>query len=833
MFERSAALYRYWGKTGSSNSRTPWHLAAHHGWDAGAVASEWLVADDAMLGAFARLANRPARECLGWACLLVALHDLGKFDVRFQLKEKDVALRLNPELLNAAGGLSYDHAAGTKRYARSWFAERGVQYGEMATDVVDAIAAHHGSLPLGQLRPPPASPATVALDAEARCAFASASALLFLGRVPARESAPDIAFLLRGFCSVCDWIASNEEYFAFVPYPMESPAAYLDEARKKARSALEKAGVLRPIRRVTEWGDLFPPDIAPRGIQRDLAQWRPAAGLTIVEAPTGTGKTEAALWHATRLVSAGFADTILFALPTQASANAIHERLAPYVTKLFGDHATAMLAHGKAWLNPFFCGIRSKGAQWLFESRKRSFLAPVGVCTIDQVLMSVLPLRHSFVRAFGVARSVLVIDEAHAYDTYMNGLLDVLLKKLREAGSSVIILSATLPKKRRAELAALWGSGAVDAADYPLVTQLTSGPPVHIRSVAETGRIVRIERETTPEGYPSDGARARIVDALAHGAAIGVVCNLVDHAQRMARDLRAMSVEVDLFHSRYRFRDRMYREAWILDTYGPKRMPGPGRVLVGTQVIEQSLDLDFDWMVTQLCPVDLLFQRLGRLHRHERARPPGMESPRALVVIPEEREFAGHGAIYRQLRVLWRTKRLVDEHQTIEFPEAYRSWIEAVYAEAAAHDDPDWVTTLHEKWTNGDYVSHLKAITVAMSDINPWPDTDERAAKLTREGEPALSVILYTLAEGRRHTIDGDPFKGESDPEFHEQRTKEVIPVPDSWRHANFLPTHEDGYYYVRVREVAPGVWEDDHTPPRLRYTRENGLERLDRESSS
>ena len=208
--------------------------------------------------------------------------------------------------------------------------------------------------------------------------------------------------------------------------------------------------------------------------------------LTIIEAPTGTGKTEAALTYAWKLVSAGLADSIIFALPTQATANAMFERLEKMAGVVFADSPNLLLAHGFAQFNEKFTELKKRSrpadgeeqdgwvkcSEWLSESRKRVFLGQIGVCTIDQVLISVLPVRHRFVRSFGVGRSVLIVDEVHAYDAYMYGLLEEVLRQQRASGSSAILLSATLPEAQKQKLFSAWGAESEEEkfAPYPLIS---------------------------------------------------------------------------------------------------------------------------------------------------------------------------------------------------------------------------------------------------------------------------------------------------------------------------------------------------------------------------
>jgi CRISPR-associated endonuclease/helicase Cas3 len=202
----------------------------------------------------------------------------------------------------------------------------------------------------------------------------------------------------------------------------------------------------------------------------------------------GSGKTEAALAYASCLLAAGLAESVIFALPTQATANVMLARLEQVAGILFPEAANVVLAHGKRNYNPHFNTLKQQAkhataqgkesatvhcAEWLAQSRKRVFLGQVGVCTVDQVLLSVLPVKHAFVRSFGLGKSVLIVDEVHAYDSYMYGLLAEVLQRQREAGGSAILLSATLPYHQRQMLAQSWGGDVEQTTDYPLITQIS------------------------------------------------------------------------------------------------------------------------------------------------------------------------------------------------------------------------------------------------------------------------------------------------------------------------------------------------------------------------
>ncbi len=374
-------------------------------------------------------------------------------------------------------------------------------------------------------------------------------------------------------------------------------------------------------------------------------------GLYIVEAPMGEGKTEAALAAAYQRWTTGDERGLYFALPTQLTSNRIHERLGRFLANASEAASSFVLAHGNAWLTdkrvsailPSVAGKEEGAAAanlWFSDSRK-ALLAPFGVGTIDQALLSIVPARHSALRLFGLSGKVIVLDEIHSYDPYTSALIDRLVEWLLPLGCSVLILSATLTRARRAEIVAAAGAAeSASSSAYPLITKVPTGS-----SVAETleipnasPRSLSIDIEHLPAA--SEGWLTRAVSAAESGACVLIVRNTIALAQetyRLARSrCRDIGIRFGLLHSRFPQFQRDRNESDWMELLGPGNEGRPkGAILVGTQVVEQSVDIDADLLISDLAPTDLLLQRMGRLHRHERLRPVGFESARCLILQPE------------------------------------------------------------------------------------------------------------------------------------------------------------------------------------------------------
>jgi CRISPR-associated endonuclease/helicase Cas3 len=548
--------------------------------------------------------------------------------------------------------------------------------------------------------------------------------------------------LLAGLTTVSDWIASSEEHFPYRADPLGPPEdldSLLSESKNKAKAALDRLG-WRTRLRLPEPLDFqkFFGILNPRPLQVEsilISGELTLPSLVIVEAPMGEGKTEAALFVAERQRQRHRLRGSYIALPTQATSNQMFGRVVKALSQGAAEGiAHVLLLHGHASLSAEFSEIKKKGetgflpcsvepdgsteaqvmaAEW-FTYRKRGLLAPYGVGTIDQALMAALQSKHVFVRLLGLAGKVVVIDEVHAYDTYMSALLERLLAWLRAIGTSVVMLSATLPSLRRTALVKAFAPEYPVSPEIPAYPCLTvvSGSQVRTIAFAAAAPGKRILLAPAPSGPTALAVwlRERI---RAGGGCAAVVCNTVGRAQEIYEACRQMMPEdaedgapvVDLLHSRFPFEEREAREQRTLKRFGK---PGEARrpvmaVLVATQIIEQSLDIDFDLMVSELPPIDLLFQRAGRLHRHERGRRPTGEMPTlGLIETPLTAEGApsfprGHTMVYEE-HVLLRTWIALRGRSELRIPDEIRSSIEAVYSEPGdAPEEPGllslWETT--------------------------------------------------------------------------------------------------------------------------------------------
>ncbi len=581
-----------------------------------------------------------------WIALLVGLHDYGKGIPGFQATWPEGRLR------DEAAGLPFDafslrvtdHACATAALLYDALGTRSGAPPQWVDDVLQAISAHHGfnfgRRDIDSAHPPGEKKAWK----QARQAiFEAYWDTLAPPGVPHLEalSLPVVAWL-AGLTSVADWIGSNEAFFT----PKErgdSLRAHFDEALKLADAALDTIGwpsfaALLDTYESTDTllgrivGAAQPLLARPLQVAGDkLLADAHGPALLLVEAPMGEGKTELAMLAHLRLQAANQHRGLYLALPTQATGNAMFDRALRFLRAFAGEmRLDIQLAHGGAMLDERIARLRGIHGQsddsiassaW-FAQRRRALISPYGVGTIDQALFATLNVKHHFVRLWGLANRVVVLDEVHAYDTYTSGLIEALLCWLKALGCSVVLMSATLPAGRRTELLAAWGVDAapLEGLSYPRVVLADDSgargacfgarplPPIHVSGIEE----------------PLDAIAAKARVLLAEGGCGGVIVNTVARAQALHTLLTGTLPEpctLILFHARYPADERGGRERQVLDTFGPGGARPARALLIATQVAEQSLDIDLDFLISDLAPIDLLLQRAGRLHRHERARP--------------------------------------------------------------------------------------------------------------------------------------------------------------------------------------------------------------------
>jgi len=748
------ALLALWAKTDRSGTHPDaWHPLICHMIDVAAVArAMWReVLTPALRERITMglgLPNEAAAEA--WVTYLASLHDIGKASPAFQSKYSQARPRLTATGLEPSHpDKDPGHGIVSMLSIGPLLEERGIPQ-PVANALATAVGGHHGIFPASNCFGNPKRPlwcGNTAWNAVRRSLAATLAELIDLpDAAPSRTDHP-ISMVLAGLISVADWIGSDSEsFFHFVDaLTLAEPTAlnaYQTAATDTAGRALAQLGWLdwtAPVE-TKAFADLF--GFEPRAVQQDVVDLPGVAdgpAMVVIELPMGEGKTEAALYLADRWAETTAQRGLYVAMPTMATSNGMFGRLISYLGNRFpAGRVNVQLIHSHAAIAPELEALQHEPPpidpdgiaasddepasvvieEW-FSRRKRGLLAPYGVGTVDQSLMAALQVSHVFVRMFGLAGKTVIFDEVHAYDTYMTTLFERLLEWLGAIGTSVVILTATLPRERRDQLLQAWarGAGYSTAADpapapYPRLSW-ASRAGIGSREVDATTLSSLSRRELrlrwVDVRLPEDGEPfplgEELREALRDGGCAAVICNTVSRAQQMYQRLQPFFAEgeLDLLHARFPFEERDEREKRALTRFGKDSSQRPKRsVLVATQVIEQSLDLDFDLMVTDLAPADHVLQRAGRLQRHVRNRPPGFGDAAVLWIGKPEamdgavpRFDAGSEAIYDE-HVLLRSWLALKDRATVAFPNDIEENIEAVYDET--RECPASDPALVERW---------------------------------------------------------------------------------------------------------------------------------------
>ena len=743
----------FWAKAHPYGQRGPEriHLLEHHLADVGAC-FEALLMQPTIRRRLARAGGRDDLDEATAARLAVfaGLHDIGKVNIGFQTRIWTEADRPSRRRIPFAGHTNHllpvltdddCETAGWFFDALGWwddFLTWDDQDGATVCGLLLATLSHHG-IPLqlnnshidknptiwrryGELNP---QEFVTRVGRLAREVWFPAA---FVPGAPPLPSAPEFQHHFLGLCNLADWIGSNEEWFRYADAPDDG---YIVRARERAEYAIRKVGLDIGAQRaafdgggIPDFGSLFAfgESIAePNAIQQAAALDTPLdAPVAIIESETGSGKTEAALWRFARMYGKGLVDGMYFALPTRAAAVQIHGRVERFVAKLFpeGQRPPVVLAvPGYQDDNPASAAIAipdyphgydthaDDEKPWASESPKRFLAAQIAVGTVDQAMLGALKVKNAHLRSSSLARNLLVVDEVHASDVYMGVVLQRLLDAHAGAGGYALLMSATLGSAARERW--LW-SDADRTGDMPSMDATIDTPypavstAAGIRDVGENGQDKAVDISATPEMGNFEAVARRALAAARAGAKVLVVRNTVGYAVSTQQKIEELAADADaglrfavngvptLHHGRFAAGDRRLLDRRVEALLGKDTRAAGGVIVVGTQTLEQSLDIDADLLITDLCPVDVLLQRIGRLHRHPRSdRPAAYGKAQCIVLTPADEDLTRllkqtsnvnglgpNGYVYRSLHTLEATRRLIDRHPVWRIPEMNRMLVE-------------------------------------------------------------------------------------------------------------------------------------------------------------
>ena len=873
--ELSTRAQRVWAKSGYDPESRRWLPLWLHLLDsaalAGHLAEHWLAptVQDLIERELADSASglAPVDEFCLLASWTAGVHDVGKCTPAFScqvtsLDDRMAEVGLRHEHVDTNERRKLPHALAGHLVLRSWLTgEHGWAPGA-AQALASVVGAHHGIPPTRAALTNDLSGHEHLLGDEAWAATQRELLKLVTARTGAGPLLPGWGrhrwsqpFLveLSGLVIVADWLASTETYFPLLPLDDDgldhlAPDAHAERVAT-GRSRLEIPAPWHPRDEgadpdvlLTQRFDL-PEGARATDVQArtlEAARTMELPGMLIVEESTGSGKTEAALMAAEVLAARTGRAGLLFALPTQATTDAMFSRELSWLERIEEAYAAGgapsdfavQLVHGRARLNEEARVLRRRGYEirdrllgalggqadsvprpagigwdeeeartsrtastkrrrradlailaW-FNGRKKTMLADFVVTTVDHLLFEAMRAPHLAMRHLGLSRKVVVVDEVHSYSTYMNVYLERALTWLASYGVPVVLLSATLSEARCTALVNAYRRGL----------RLAAGEQVPRRPAPETVRtpfpcLVTAGRERTEVTATSASGRRSTVhlrrltknalvplltEALADGGCALVVRNTVRRAQETYELLReTFGEDVGLNHARFTIGDRLAKDADLLRRFGPPRSrpDRPHRaVVVATQVVEQSLDVDFDLLVSDLAPIDLVLQRMGRLHRHNRPRPPRLATPTCYIdYLPSTTSDdpavePGAKAIYGEQDMLMSAAaldRVLDGPGVVTVPDDVHDLIEAVYG-ADAPVPPRWQETVSQareayeaersnkfKSAQGFLLDEPKKSGRSTSLVG-WlhttaSDNEEKGRAQVRDGEDSLEVILLDL----------------------------------------------------------------------------------------
>lgn len=787
-----------------------WHLLEHHCADV-AACFEALIQDRVLRTRFEQAsgADGLCETTLSRLTVLAFLHDFGKLNAGFQFRERSARSGETPrkaghvvEALYAFEQREICEALGLCDLHDDWG-------GDSVSRLLHAALSHHGRparKPTRHGTGPPElwrpfetyDPVSIAARLRERSRAWFPEAFRQGPPLPAR---PAFVHLFAGIVALADQIGSNDCF----RYESAPDPRYIDRARRTAAEIVKNMGFRRADHALragaADFAALFE-HAQPRPLQSAVADAPLDRRLLILESETGSGKTEAAVLRFAALQRAGLVDGLYFAAPTRAAAKQLHERVQAAIERMFpGEPKVPTILAIPGYLRADdVCGQRlarfeviwedepdeeERLARWSAESARLFLSATAAVGTIDQALLAGLKVKWAHLRGACLSRSLLVVDEVHASDAYMTALLCAVLQAHLSLGGHALLMSATLGSAARTKLLEERARTRcpepddAESAPYPALTLAAGSGGGHEAqpiSGVETDKTVSMRVESILS-EPSAIAR-RALTAARQGAKALVIRNTVATAQEvfdalvgMGGSSMAMQVEgaPTLHHSRFAAEDRALLDDAVEHALGKGRTLG-GLVVIGTQTLEQSLDIDADLLLSDLCPADVLLQRIGRLHRRPgNLRPDGFREPCCIVLTPENGLETGvnggllrhglgvseHGGVYRDLLGCKATQDLIVAHPIWTIPRMNRMLVERATHPQALTDLAQnlggaWVE--HEQKTFGLASAearlaqeHAFTRTEAFDEL-AFPDLDEKVR--TRLGDDGPRIVLSEPAVG-------------------------------------------------------------------------------------
>ncbi len=836
-----------WQRLASPHAFVPYHLLPYHCLDVAAVGMLFIQYDIFGCRTLLQK-TFGEDEWEQYAQLFVfalVLHDLGKFGRNFQsLKPRDyLGLVPNSELFLAQTSVRHDSLGYV--LVKELFAADGEATALLNLDrrqrgrlsqFLEITTGHHGKPPNTLDGSNPISWSRYFLNEDRVAAYEFIKDLQFLlpamlpaslGDTDTRTAIKQLSWQLSGICILVDWLGSDQDVFAYRDKPLELKEYWQEIALPNAQKVLEKHQLKRQItvEPFNSVQGLFSYIQKSTPLQKHCAETLllPGPQLFILEDIAGAGKTEAAMILAQRCLAAGKGKGVYVALPSMATSNAMFSRMEQHYRKLFTQDSkpSLVLAHGARHLSSLFQEIVAVSRQssdlaygseqndkelladlsasawcnlWHVDNRKKSLLADFGVGTIDQALMGVLPVRHQALKLLGLASKILIIDEVHCFSTYESKIIETLIRFHASQGGTCILLSATMPQNLRTRLSTAFYKGLA-APGIPLESEPTfpwfTGLAADNKLEAPVAARKSVSREIKVEYQQQFESLWNVVlNTLAAGKCVVWVKNTVDEAIELFefahKQLSKNDKSVVLFHSRFCMQNRLDKEAAVLAAFGCQSTSKDrrGKLLVASPVVDMSLDVDFDVMISDIAPIDVLIQRSGRLARHSRdelGNPLIGRDQRGMATLylygPEftaspdkdwlNRHSSGSQVIYGSTAHVWLTANKLIETKKIVMPGMARELLNAVYADDVESQIPDALQKNHqdyigEKMAEAD-LSAFNQLDLSqgysMDSSNHWYEETDISTRLADDTENFVLLVLHDdslklYAHNERHPVD-------------------------------------------------------------------------------
>jgi CRISPR-associated endonuclease/helicase Cas3 len=749
----------------------PYKSLVHHLIDTGACAT--LLVKKSFKSSCEKISQclfLSTEETVSLVSYVAALHDLGKCHPSFQVmcKEKDVDLYnalKDPLHLSDVVREQFRH----EQYSmialkRIWNADDFASP-EAIEELIVTVGLHHqGKNGTGKEMAKAFKPIYFPIQDNLEKRIKS----LFLKNVKITDctdwSATSI--LIEGIIICSDWIASSH---GFDDIEATNDKEYLGKAMEIARITLGNIGIVETgLPKISDMNSLYPfiSKNNARPMQAEMEKLQTVPQFAIVEDLMGSGKTEAAVYLAMKMANRFHKKGIYFALPTAATSNQMYTRLNMIFERF--DIPEFHLIHGTAWAvqtepeeddsKDDNIGSDSIGSEWLRPTRK-GLLSSYAVGTVDQAMMSVLQVKYSVLRMLGLSEKVLVIDEVHAYDSYMSNIIERLLEWCEDLCIPVILLSATLPNRKRASFLKMYKAEKRQLSEnYPLLTTVDENHCIK-EYPTESYRELTYELDLQDCLNDLNKTASIAVARISGGGNLCLMMNTVGDAQKVYEILKNLitpDTELNLYHARFTVENRKKIENKCISEYGSNKNRPVKSILVCTQVVEQSLDVDFDTLITQIAPIDLIIQRAGRIHRHDLKRLETMNVPKITILTAKRKNSNKSGTYYVYAPyILDRTYNWLKEesHYVLSVPNDIRKAVEYVYGQLATDMNNEawqklWFTDQEMKNNamgneigapNKKEYYEVENIEASMQ----WGDDNDSATGIpTRMGKPSVRVVL-------------------------------------------------------------------------------------------